>query len=166
MRSMKSKVVLCLALLLSTFTVLAGTVSAKPIIKADKTYYDVDTGVYILSGNVYVGVGDRIITAGQAKASLGSMEVWGSNGITLSQGDIYLKADSVYVIGSQNKAVIEGSVTFARSNLTVVADKAEFDWKTKLGVFSGNVQVHQAERGWQGAYATYNAVTGELTTGY
>lgn len=160
---MKSKIVLCLAFLLSAFTILSATVSAKPIIKADKTYYDVNTGLYVLSGNVYVEVGDRSITAGQAKVSLSLMEVWGSNGITLSQGDIYLKADSVYVIGTQNKAVMEGTVIFKRPDLTVVADKAEFDWKTKVGVFNGNVQIEQVENNWRGASATYNVVTGEIT---
>lgn len=53
----------------------APAAAAKPVITADTTYYDTDSGLYILKGHVRVEVGNRIITAGQAKVSLGSLEV-------------------------------------------------------------------------------------------
>lgn len=162
---MKCRSALCLVVMFSILACLVAIASANPIIRADKTYFDVNTGLHVLNGHVNIEVRDRIITAGQAKISLSSLEVWGSGGITLTQGDIYLVADSVYVIGAQNKALIEGNITFKRSNLAVIADKAEFDWKTKLGVFSGNVQVTQSGNTWRGASATYNFVTEELSPG-
>lgn len=100
-----------LALLLIAFILInfigmetTTVVFAKPVINANTTYYDVDSGLYVLKGNVYVGVGDRVITAGQAKVSMSSLEVWGSDGITLTQGNISLSAYSIHVYGAQQGA--------------------------------------------------------------
>lgn len=136
--------------------------AARPVITADTTYYDTDTGLYILKGHVRVEVGKRIITAGQAKVSLGSLEVWGSDGITLTQDDSVLTAGSVYVYGTQNKAVLNGGVTFSHPQLTISADTADFNWRTKLGTFTGNVQVTQGNDTWSAASVTYNIKTGAL----
>jgi len=140
----------------------AGPVAAKPIITADTTYYDVNTGLYLLKGNVRVEVGSRIITAGQAKVSLSSLEVWGSDGITLTQDTIYLTADSVYVYGTQHKAVLSGGVTLAQPDITITADTADYNWRTKLGTFTGNVQVTQGNDTWSANSVTYNTKTGTL----
>lgn len=56
---MKFRIIACLLLILFVFV---GTVTASPIIRADKTYYDLDKGIYVLDGNVYVEVKDRIVT--------------------------------------------------------------------------------------------------------
>lgn len=105
---MKYRVLSGLLVLIFVFTGIVAAAPTKPVIKADKTYYDINTGLYVLSGNVYIQVRDQIITAGQAKVSLSSLEVWGTGGITLTQGDIYLEADNVHVFDAQNKALIEG----------------------------------------------------------
>ncbi|BBB92202.1 MAG TPA: LptA/OstA family protein [Methylomusa anaerophila] len=159
---MKRKVFVALVLFLFTFTSIAAVALAKPIIKADTTYYDINTGLYVLKGNVYVEVKDRIITAGVARVSMGSLEVWGSEGITLTQGGISLVADRVHVYGTENRAVIDGNVNFKQTDLTIVADKADFDWRTKLGVFSGNVQITQGNSSWSADSATYNVETNTL----
>lgn len=160
---LKLRVIVCLLLVIFAFYGVAVAAPSRLVIKADKTYYDVNTGLYVLNGNVFIQVRDRIITAGQAKVSLGSLEVWGSGGITLTQGDIALAADSVHVFGSQNKALIEGGVTFKRTDLAIVAERAEFDWKTKLGVFQGNVKVTQKDDSWQASSVIYNVLTAEIT---
>lgn len=136
--------------------------AARPVITADTTYYDTDTGLYTLKGHVRVEVGKRIITAGQAKVSLGSLEVWGSDGITLTQEDISLTAGNVYVIGPQNKAALSGGVTLSQPQITITADTADFNWRTKLAVFTGNVQVTQGNDTWSAASVTYNSQTGTL----
>lgn len=136
--------------------------AARPVIAADTTYYDTDTGLYMLKGHVRVEVGNRIITAGRAKVSLGSLEVWGSDGITLTQEDIFLTAGSVYVIGSQNKAALSGGVTLSQPQITITSDTADFNWRTKLAVFTGNVQVTQDNNTWTAASVTYNSKTGAL----
>jgi len=157
----KCKIGFILAFIL-LFSVAAFAAPAKPIVKADTTYYDVETGMHVLKGNVYIEVNNRITTAGQAKVSLNSMEIWGSGGVTLIQGDIDVKADRVHVISSERKAVIEGAVTFRRPNLTIVADKVEFNWGTKLSVFDGNVKVTQGDKTWMADSVSYNVDTNLL----
>lgn len=159
---MKHKVLLSLILLVLVFSGMTTIVAAKPVIKADTTYYDINTGLYMLKGNVRIEVANRIITAGQAKVSLDSLEVWGSDGITLTQDNIYLTASSVHVYGTQKKAVLDGGVTFKQSNLTIVADTADFNWRTKLGSFSGNVQITQDDHTWTSDAVTYNIETNSL----
>lgn len=112
-----------------------------PVIKADKSYYDVNTGLYFLNGNVYIQIRNQKITAGQAKASLAVMEIWGAGGITFTQDDMVLSADSVHVVSAQNRAMIEGSVNFCRGDLTITADRVDLNWEKKIAQFEGNVKL-------------------------
>ena len=138
---MKLKILTLSLLIFLLFTATA--LAAKPIIKADQQYFDINTGLYMLNGNVYIEVQNRIITAGQAKVSVGTLEVWGSNGITVTQGDVYFAGDSVYVYGASDRAVIEGNIKFSRTNLSIAADRVDFNWRDKNAIFSGNVEVCQ-----------------------
>jgi len=132
-----------------TFTLLicllftATAVAAKPIIKADQQYFDMNTGLYMLNGNVYIEIKNRIITASQAKVSVSTFEVWGSGGITVAQDDIYFTGDSVYVHGTNDRATIEGNINFSRTNIKITADRVDYNWRDKNAIFSGNVQVLQ-----------------------
>lgn len=156
------KVIVSFILTFIIFNVSAIAAPPKPIITADTTYYDVNTGLYILKGNIYIEVKSRIITAGQAKVSLSTLEIWGSDGITLTEGDVHLSADSVHVFGFRNSSLIEGHVVFKRTGLVITSDRAEFNWKTKIGTFSGTVKVIQGENVWTGSLATYNVESNEL----
>jgi lipopolysaccharide assembly outer membrane protein LptD (OstA) len=138
---MKAKIFILTLLVIIVFTTTA--LAAAPIIRADQQYFDINTGLYVLNGNVYIEVKNRIITAGQAKVSMGSLEVWGSGGITVNQDDISFSGDSVYVYGSQDRATVEGNVTFSRTNLKVTANRVNFNWREKNATFSGNVQIAQ-----------------------
>jgi lipopolysaccharide transport protein LptA len=130
--------------------------AAKPIIKADQQYLDINTGLYMLNGNVYIEVKDRIITASQAKVSMASLEVWGSGGIAVTQGDIYFTGNSVYVYGANDRAIIEGNVNFSRTNLTITAERVEYNWRDKNATFSGNVRVTQNGNSYTADNITYN----------
>lgn len=158
---MKQKIVL---IFLLVFLVLTSTSFAapKPVIKADKTYFDINSGLYVLKGNVYIEVKNRIITANLAKVSLGSLEVWGSGGVVVIQDDITFTGDSVYVYGTQDKAEIDGGITFNRTGLSISADKAEFNWRTKLGVFTGNVKITQDGNTRTADTVTYNVDTNTI----
>jgi lipopolysaccharide export system protein LptA len=113
-------------------------------------------GSIYIKGNVRIEVGSRVITAGQAKASLSSLEVWSSNGITLTQDDIVLTAGSVYVYGTRNTAALSGDVKLSQPHITITADTADFNWRTKLATFTDNVQVTQGNDTWSAASVTYN----------
>ena len=131
-----------LTVILTLFMVimLTGTaLAAKPVIKADRTYFDISTESYVLSGNVYVEVGNRIIKANQARVSIASLEVWASGGVSLTQDDIYFTGDSVYVVGLHKRTQISGGVNFTRKGLSLSADSVDFNWDTKVAVFRGNV---------------------------
>lgn len=158
----KIMLVALLALVLLTGTVCAAP--AKPIIKADKTYFDINTGLYVLKGNVVIEARGRVITAGMARVSIASLEVWGSGGVTVTQGDIYFTGDSVYVYGMQDRAKIDGGVTFTRTGLSVTADQAEFNWRSKIGVFTGNVKINQNGTTWTTDKLTYNVATNTIVS--
>lgn len=159
---MKYRILFISLLMFCLLTGLAVAAPAKPIITADKTYFDINTGLYVLKGNVYIEARGRIITAGIARVSISSLEVWGSGGVTVTQGDIYFTGDSVYVYGMQDRAVIDGGVTFKRTGLAISADKAEFNWKSKLGVFSGNVNITQGDQSWKADTLNYNVDTNTI----
>jgi lipopolysaccharide export system protein LptA len=138
---------------------LTGTALAKPIINANNTYFDFNTGLYVLEGNVYIEANNRVITAGQAKVNVAAFEVWGSGGITVTQGDIYFSGNSVYVYGNQNYAKIDGGVKFTRTNTSIIADRAEYNWGNRIAVFNGNVQVTQNGNTFQTDSINYNVDT-------
>jgi len=115
--------------------------AARPIIKSDTSYFDFVRGLYVLKGNVAVETNNRLITAGEARVNLVSLEVWGTGGITLTQDDIRFSGDSVYVDGTRQKAAISGGVTFRRGTLAITADEADYDWRSKQGIFRNNVRI-------------------------
>jgi lipopolysaccharide export system protein LptA len=92
------------------------------------------------------------------------LEVWGSGGVTVTQGDIYFTGDSVYVYGMQDRAKIDGGVTFTRTGLSVTADQAEFNWRSKIGVFTGNVKINQNGTTWTTDKLTYNVATNTIVS--
>ncbi|MDU4959792.1 MAG: organic solvent tolerance protein OstA [Sporomusaceae bacterium] len=136
--------------------------AAMPVIKADSTYYDPGAGVYVLQGNVTIETEKRTFTADQAKVSLGSFEVWGTGGITVAEGDIFFSGGSVYVYGKSHTAQIDGGLHFSRSDIDIVADRAEYNWKTKLAQFSGNVKITQAGTVTNTDSASYSFRTNQL----
>ena len=158
---MKLKILLLFLLVLCmlTSTVSAGS---KPIIKADKTYFDINTGLYVLQGHVDIEVRNRVITADLARVSISSLEVWASGNIKLVQDDITFTGDSVYVFGTENRAQIDGGVSLSRTGLMITADKADFCWKTKIGVFNGNVKVTQGDKTWTADTLSYNVDTNTI----
>lgn len=159
---MKAKVIAAALLALLLIAGVAGAAPAKPIIKADKQYLDINTGLFVLKGNVYIEARGRVITAGMARVSIASLEVWGSGGVTVTQGDISFTGESVYVYGMKDFAKIDGGVAFSRTGLAVTAERAEFNWRSKIGVFSGNVKVTQGDTSWTADTVTYNVETNTI----
>lgn len=141
-----------LLLLLLTGTAFA----AKPTITADRTYFDVSSGLYILKGNVYIEVKNRVITADEARVNLATLEVWGSGGITVKQNDIYFTGSNVYVYGTKNRAKIDGGVHFSRTGLAITADSVDFSWDSRIAQFCGNVSVTQGYNTWTADSVSYN----------
>lgn len=150
---MKSKIFFTTLL---TLLLITGIAAAKPVVTADRTYFDINTGLYVLNGNVHIEVSNRVITAGEAKVNPATLEVWASGGITVSQEDIHFTGDSVYVYGTKDRATIDGGVNLTRNGLSIVADNVEFNWKTKVAAFQGNVRVMQDGNNWSTDSVNYN----------
>ncbi len=149
---MKGRIFLICALITIFFTTVV--YAAAPVISADRQYFDVASGLHVLSGNVHIEHNGRIVTAGEAKTNL--IEVWGSGGVTFTQDDIYFSGSSVYVYFPSNTAQIDGGVNFSRSGISITADRVNFNWQTKIAVFSGNVQVTQNGSSWTADSVSYN----------
>ena len=146
-------------LILIALLILSSTALAKPTITADKTYFDITTGLYNLEGNVYIEAGSRIITAGTARVNMATLEVTGLGGITVNDGDIKFSGDSVFVSGAQSKADITGNIIFLRKDLTITADQVTFNWKTKEALFTGHVEVKKDKDTKTYESVKYNVVT-------
>ncbi|MDR7867984.1 MAG: OstA-like protein [Sporomusaceae bacterium] len=161
---MRSRICLFLVVAILCFGFAATAHAAKPVIKADSTSFDFAKGMYVLKGNVTVEVGSRIITAGEARVKVLTLEVWGEGGITLKQDDTYFTGDSVYVNGPQNSATIKGGVTFKRGNIYITADEADFNWQTKQGIFRNNVKIDDNGQQIATDWLQYNVATNTYTT--
>jgi lipopolysaccharide assembly outer membrane protein LptD (OstA) len=149
----KISIVFLLLTLLFTSTVFA----AMPTIRADHQYFDITSGLQVLSGNVYIEHKNRVVTAGEARTNY--VEVWASGGVTFTQDDIYFTGSTVYVSFPKNLAQISGGISFSRSGLQITANQVDFNWKTKVADFSGNVQVTQDGNSWSADTASYNVIT-------
>lgn len=117
--------------------------AARPSISADNKTFDILTGSYVLTGNVRVEIGQRIITADKATVNLLSMEVVGEGHINLSseEDDITFSGDRVTVIGPEKTAYVTGHASFKQGETSITADDASYNWQTKLAVFSQNIRL-------------------------
>ena len=147
-----------LTLLLFTSCVFA----AKPSIRADHQYLDINTGLYVLKGNVCIETAGRTIKAGQAQINLASMEVWGSGSVSITQEDINFSGDEVYVYGGQNKAEITGHAKLLRGSLQISSAKVEYDWSSKIALFTENVRVNSTADAYETATLRYNVETNTI----
>ena len=120
------------------------TFAAEPTVTSDVRTFNPFTGVYNLKGNVHVDLGERVIDADAAQVFMYKMEVYGQGNIHLfdKKDHISFYCDKVEVFGNKRTAYVVGNMCFKQDDLTILADKGSFNWKTKLAVFSGNVKVN------------------------
>lgn len=142
---MKNKV---LCLLVTFFFLVAFQTSSFAAVnnkyfRADKQYFDFETGQYVISGNIVINVENGFIAGEKAQVKLSTLEFWGTGGWLLKQYDVTFKGDSAYVVFGKDIAMIEGGADFQRTNLQITSDKVDYNWKTKVAVFKGNVKVKQ-----------------------
>lgn len=126
-------------LLLLLIVVTTSSVYAKPTITSDRKTFDIASGQYLLEGNVSVETNSRVIKAGKAKVNVISLEVWGSDGVTVTQSDLAFSGDQVYVNGKNSLAQIDGGVKLEMNDTIITADQVSYNWKTKIATFHGNV---------------------------
>lgn len=132
---------MCLVISVTFFLPAEVASAARPSISADNKTFDILTGRYVLTGNVRVEIGRRIITADKATVNLLSMEVVGEGHINLfsEEDNITFSGDRVTVNGSEKTAFVTGNTSFKQGETSITADNASYNWQTKLAVFSRNV---------------------------
>lgn len=111
--------------------------------RADKQYFDIETGQYVVSGNIVINVENGFIAGEKAQVKLSTLEFWGTGGWLLKQYDVTFKGESAYVVFGKDIAMIEGGADFQRTGLQITSDKVDYNWKSKVAVFKGNVKVIQ-----------------------
>lgn len=151
-----------LLFLLGLLLLMTTSALAKPIITSDTNYFDINTGQYILKGNVYIETGTRVITAGQAKVDITSMEVWAQDGVTVRQDNLTFHGQNVYVAGANKTASITGGVDLSRDTLSITADSVKYNWDTKIAEFSGNVHVSNDGTSYTTDYVSYDMVNNKI----
>ena len=111
--------------------------------RADKQYFDIETGQYVVSGNIVINVENGFIAGEKAQVKLSTLEFWGTGGWLLKQYDVTFKGESAYVVFGKDIAMIEGGADFQRTGLQITSDKVDYNWKSKVAVFKGNVKLIQ-----------------------
>ena len=155
---MKAKVFI-FCILLTIFS-MSSVFAAAPVITADQQYFDISSGLHVLKGNVHIEHNGRIVTAGEAKTNL--VEIWGSGGITFTQDDIRFVGSNVYVYFPSHTAKIDGGGEFSRPGIEINAERVDFNWKSKVAVFNGNVQIMQNGKSWQTNSISYNVISNTI----
>jgi len=151
-----------LLFLLGLLLLMTTSVLAKPIITSDTNYFDINTGQYVLKGNVYIETSSRVITAGQAKVDITSMEVWAQDGVTVRQDNLTFHGQKVYVAGANKTASITGGVDLSRDTLTITADSVKYNWDTKIAEFNGNVNVSNDGTSYTTDYVSYDMANNKI----
>ena len=139
----KISISILMAILLMSFASTSFASVNNKYFRADKQYFDVETGQYIISGNIVINVENGFIAGEKAQVKLSTLEFWGTGGWMLKQYDVTFKGESAYVVFGKDVAMIEGGADFQRSDLQITSDKVDYNWKTKVAVFKGNVKVIQ-----------------------
>lgn len=157
---MKKLKIYCLLLLLIFIT--TSSVYAKPTITSDRKTFDIASGQYLLEGNVSVSTNSRVIKAGKARVNVISLEVWGTDGVEVTQNDLSFYGDQVYVNGKSSLAQIDGGVKLETNYTTITANQVDYNWKTKIATFHGNVTFTEGDTTSYFSVLQYNVETNTI----
>jgi lipopolysaccharide assembly outer membrane protein LptD (OstA) len=139
----KNHFIILVTLLMIALTSTSFAAVNNKYFRADKQYFDVETGQYIISGNIVINVENGYIAGDKAQVKLSTLEFWGTGGWLLKQYDVTFRGDSAYVVFGKDVAMIEGGADFQRTDLQITADAVDYNWKTKIALFKGNVKIIQ-----------------------
>ena len=139
----KSRILLLTALLILCISSTSFAAVNNKFFRADKQTFDPETGLYTITGNIVINVGSGTIIGDKAQVKLSTLEFFGTGGWLLQQEGVNFRGKSVYVVFNNSIAMIEGGADFQRANLQITSDKVDYNWKSKVAEFKGNVKVIQ-----------------------
>lgn len=112
--------------------------------RADSQTFDAETGLYTINGNIVITLGSGTIMGESAQVKLATLEFYGTGGWFLEQEGVEFRGENVYVAFNDSDAAIEGGAHFQRSTTQISSDKVNYNWKTKIAEFTGNVKTNLA----------------------
>ena len=119
-----------------------------PDISSQTRSFNPLTGMYVLKGDVRVDFGNRVITADEAKGSLLTQVVDAKGHVHLEdvKYEITFSSDRTQVRAGEKIADCYDSCEFTCNGVTITADHGQYNWKTRLATFDGNVTVNGEKR--------------------
>ena len=139
----KLRILLLTALLILCISSTSFAAVNNKFFRADKQTFDPETGLYTITGNIVINVGSGTIIGDKAQVKLSTLEFFGTGGWLLKQEGVAFRGERVYVVFNKKVAMIEGGGDFQRDNLRIIADQVDYNWKTKVADFKGNIKVIQ-----------------------
>lgn len=112
----------------------------QPVVTADHSQYNEDSGLYELSGNVRIQCQEQVITATNAKINANTMQVWADGGTTITEGELTFTGDALYTELTESTAWFFGTrCGCERPGLAIHSDNMRYNWQTRIAVFDGHV---------------------------
>ena len=131
-------------------------------IEAQEKSFNIFSLVYTLKGDVHIRHKNRAIRSDFAEYKLTSQEVKARGNIEFSDNNFSATCDELYAPTRADRVDLIGNVTFQKGNITVHADRASFNWKSKIATFEGNVNANHNGEIKDSQYLQYNVATGQF----
>ena len=112
----------------------------QPVVTADRSTYNEESGLYNLSGNVRIQCEGRLITANNAKINANTLQVWADGRAAITEGEMVFTRDALYAELSGNTVWFFGNrCGVERPGLMIHGDNMQYNWKTHIVIFDGHV---------------------------
>ena len=89
----KNQLSVWVVILLLLFTSTSFAAVNNKYFRADKQYFDVETGQYVISGNIVINLDNGFITGEKAQVKLSTLEFWGTGGPSRCFGRHFFKEE-------------------------------------------------------------------------
>lgn len=130
---------------LFTLLMLPSVCFADFTVNSDSKEFNIITGTYNLVGNVVVQFpaqgSTMTITGDRAIVQMYQQELHANNNITLAWDGLNFSCNAVDVYHTQRTAYLTGNLVFDANGHHITSNEGQYNWQTKIAVFSGNVVV-------------------------
>lgn len=112
----------------------------KPMVSAEQSDFNEDTGLYSLKGKVHITFSGRTITANSAKIKEPTLQLWTSGHTMLTEGELRFTGEALYAELAGTTAWFFGTrCSLERPGLIIRADNMNYNWQTHIVTFDGHV---------------------------